>query len=84
MALACKVHEDRGGGGRQSLNDAAMLNAIHAGISATDAVTIALAGIRSTDPDQARAADLLDEVATGPGEARTTARKLRQLLRRFN
>jgi hypothetical protein len=32
-------------------NDAALLDAIHAGISATDAATVALAGVRSTDPD---------------------------------
>ena len=65
------------------MHDAAMLNAIHAGISATDAATIALVGIRSADPDHARAADLLEEVATtGPGDARKGARQLRQLLAR--
>lgn len=32
--------------------DAAMLNAIHAAISASDAATIALSGQRSVDPDQ--------------------------------
>jgi hypothetical protein len=37
-------------------NDAALLDAIHAGISGTDAATIALAGVRSTDPDHQRAA----------------------------
>jgi hypothetical protein len=31
--------------------DAGMLNAIHAGISAADAVTVALVGERSADPD---------------------------------
>jgi HEPN domain-containing protein len=67
---------------KDGFNDAAMLNAIHAGISAIDAVTVTLAGIRSTDPDHARAADLLDEVAAGPGEARASARQLRQLLGR--
>lgn len=34
--------------------DAATLEAIHAAISATDAVTLALAGVRSNDPDHAR------------------------------
>ncbi|HZJ50148.1 MAG TPA: hypothetical protein VFF07_04680 [Actinomycetota bacterium] len=45
-----------------SRNDAAMLNAIHAVISATDAVCVALAGRRSADPDHQRAADLLQEI----------------------
>ena len=64
-------------------NDAAMLEAIHAAISATDAVTCALAGIRSTDPDHSRAADLLEEI--GPkGEVATHARQLRQLLANKN
>jgi hypothetical protein len=40
-------------------NDAALLDAIHAAISATDAATVALAGVRSIDPDHQRAADLL-------------------------
>lgn len=38
-------------------NDAALLLAIHAGISACDAVTVALGGLRSTDPDHLRTAD---------------------------
>ncbi|MCA1708226.1 MAG: hypothetical protein LC808_35095, partial [Actinobacteria bacterium] len=45
-----------------SRNDAAMLNAVHAAISATDAVCVALAGRRSADPDHQRAADLLQEI----------------------
>jgi len=45
-----------------SRNDAAMLNAIHAVISATDAVCVALAGRRSADPDHQRASDLLQEI----------------------
>ncbi len=66
----------------ESLHDAAMLDAIHAAISASDAATIALARVRSTDPDHARAADLLDEVSSGPGAARAASRQLRQLLSR--
>jgi hypothetical protein len=68
----------------RSLHDAAMLNAIHAAISAADAVTVALAGQRSTDPDHGRAADLLDEVGGGSSEMKSHARQLRQLLGRKN
>jgi len=64
-------------------NDAALLDAIHAAISGTDAVTIALSGVRSTDPDHQRAADLLEEVAAAP-ESRERARQLRTLLARKN
>jgi len=60
-----------------------MLDAIHAAISAADAVTCALAGVRSTDPDHSRAADLLEEI--GPkGEVASHARQLRQLLANKN
>lgn len=62
-------------------NDAALLDAIHAAISATDAATIALGGVRSTDPDHQRAADLVEEVAAAP-EGRDRARQLRTLLAR--
>lgn len=61
-------------------SDAAMLNAIHAGISAADAVCVALAGTRSTDPDHARAVDLLEEVGRGAPEFRDKAKQLRQLV----
>src|SRR5437667_12897415 len=65
-------------------NDAALLDAIHAAISGTDAVTIALAGVRSSDPDHQRAADLLEEVAGSAPEVRERARQLRALLARKN
>ena len=65
-------------------NDAALLDAIHAAISGTDATTIALAGIRSTDPDHQRAADLLEEVAASDPEGRQRTRQLRALLARKN
>ena len=68
----------------QAEYDAVMLNAIHAGISATDAVTIAMAGLRSTDPDHQRAADLLQEVAGASGEIRAQVNQLRRLLSRKN
>src|SRR5258706_7013922 len=65
-------------------HDAALLDAIHAAISSTDAATIALAGVRSTDPDHRRAADLLEEVAASAPERRERARQLRALLTRKN
>jgi HEPN domain-containing protein len=65
-------------------NDAALLDAIHAAISSTDAVTIALAGVRSTDPDHQRAADLLEEVVASTPGSRERARQLRALLARKN
>jgi len=64
--------------------DAAMLNAIHAGISASDAATIALSGQRSADPDHMRSADLLEEVAPASREIRGQATQLRRLLARKN
>jgi len=67
-----------------SRNDAAMLNAIHAAISAVDAVTAALVGLRSADPDHQRAIDLLEEVASGSDEVKTRVRQVRQLLARKN
>jgi HEPN domain-containing protein len=69
---------------KASRADAAMLNAIHAALSAADGVSAALAGQRSSDPDHARAADLLEEVAGPSGEVRTHARQLRTLLARKN
>ena len=65
-------------------NDAALLDAIYAAISCADAATIALAGVRSTDPDHQRAADLLEEVAATASEGRERARQLRALLARKN
>lgn len=60
--------------------DAAMLNAIHAAISACDAATIALAGQRSADLDHMRAADLLDEIAPSSKEVKGQATQLRRVL----
>ncbi|TMC04731.1 MAG: HEPN domain-containing protein [Chloroflexi bacterium] len=65
-------------------NDAALLDAIHAAISGTDAVTTALAGVRSTDPDHQRAADLLEDIVASAPEDRQRARQLRSLLARKN
>lgn len=67
-----------------SRHDAAMLNAIHAAISAADAVTTVLAGRRSADPDHQRAVDLLEEVAGPSGEIRNRARQMNTLLAKKN
>ena len=64
--------------------DAAMLNSIHAGISAADGVTVALAGRRSTDPDHQRAADLLEEVGRGSESISDRVKQLRGLLAKKN
>jgi HEPN domain-containing protein len=64
--------------------DAALLNAIHAAISAADAVTVALVGRRSTDPDHQRAVDLLEEATGSAPETRTRSRQVRALLARKN
>src|SRR5260370_36958465 len=65
-------------------NDAALPDAIHAAISGSDAATVALAGVRSTDPDHQRAADLLAEVVASAPEGRERVRQLRALLARKN
>ncbi|MEO7804551.1 MAG: HEPN domain-containing protein [Actinomycetota bacterium] len=61
-------------------NDAAMLNAVHAAISATDAVCVALAGRRSSDPDHQRAADLLQEIGGKSSDITRNVKQLRMLL----
>jgi hypothetical protein len=60
--------------------DAAMLNSIHAAISASDAATIALSGQRSVDPDHMRAADLLEEVGSASIGVKAQATQRRRLL----
>lgn len=65
-------------------HDAAMLNAIHAAISGADAVSVALGGRRSADPDHQRAVNLLEEIARGSGAIGARARQLRVLLARKN
>ncbi len=62
--------------------DAALLTAVHTAISANDAVTVALGGRRSSDPDHRRAADLLEEIAGPSPELRGHARQFRDLLAR--
>jgi HEPN domain-containing protein len=62
--------------------DAAMLNAIHAAVSAADAVTVSLGGRRSTDPDHQRTADLVEELAARSEAIGGKVRQLRSLLSR--
>ncbi|MGI8773459.1 MAG: HEPN domain-containing protein [Actinomycetota bacterium] len=65
-------------------NDAAMLNAVHAAISAADAVCVALARRRSADPDHQRAADLLQEIGGRSRVLTANVKQLRMLLAKKN
>lgn len=65
-------------------HDSCLLLAIHAGISAADAVSVALGGVRSTDPDHLKAADLLEEIAIRSTVAKEQANKLRALIKQKN
>jgi hypothetical protein len=67
-----------------SRNDAALLNAVHAAISATDSVCVALAGRRSSDTNHQRAADLLEEIGGDSPALRASLKQLRMLLARKN
>jgi hypothetical protein len=69
---------------KSSRHDAAMLNSIHAAISAADAVTVALSGRRSTDPDHQRAVDLLEEVGGRSESITARVKQLRALLAKKN
>lgn len=60
--------------------EAALLCAVHAGISSCDAVCVALGGRRSADPNHALAADLLESVGQSSEAFRQKANQLRQLL----
>ena len=65
-------------------HDAALLLAIHSGISSGDAVTVALAGLHSKDPDHLKAADLLESIAARSEDIRARATQLRSLLKMKN
>jgi HEPN domain-containing protein len=65
-------------------NDAAMLNAVHAAISAADAVCVALGGRRSSDPNHQRAADLLQEIGGKSTDVSGQVRRLRELVSKKN
>jgi hypothetical protein len=64
--------------------DAALLCAVHGGISSADAVCVALDGRRSKDADHLRAADLLEEIAKNSPPIREKAAQLRALIRQKN
>lgn len=64
----------------ESRDDAAMLNAVHAAISAADAATAALAGVRSADPDHHRSADLLEESVGATKGGKAPVQQLRRLI----
>lgn len=62
-------------------HDAALLLAIHAGLTACDAVTVALRGVRSVEADHLRAADLLEAAAREASDVQQHAAQLRGLLK---
>ena len=84
LAKAEQFLEEASSAAEHARRDAAMLNAIHAAISGADAVTVALAGRRSADPDHQRAVDLLEEVAGQSAAIRARARQLGLLLAKKN
>src|SRR5256886_14893882 len=65
---------------KNSRHDAGMLNAIHAAISAADAVAVALSGRRSSDPDHQCAVDLLEQVGGKSQSFTARVTQLRALL----
>ena len=65
-------------------HDGALMDAIHAVIAACDAVTGHLEGIRSADPDHARAAHLLERVTKTENVAGTPARQFAMLIAKKN
>ena len=64
--------------------DAALLLSVHAAISSGDAVSVALAGLRSSDPDHFRAVDLLAGVVRDSEELTQRVRQMRALLQKKN
>ena len=64
--------------------DGALLCAVHAAISATDAVCVALDGRRSVEADHQRAADLLEDIGGRSDDIKERVRQLRGLLRMKN
>jgi hypothetical protein len=64
--------------------NAALLCAIHAAISGADALTVALSGLRSTDPNHMAVGDLLRSAGRGSEEFETRARQLVGILQLKN
>jgi len=65
-------------------HDAAMLAAIHAAITANDAACTALLGVRSADPEDQRAVDLLETIGDRAPDLAARARQLSALLKKKN
>lgn len=84
VAKAMQFSDEASAAMKSSRNDAALLNAVHAAISATDGVCVALVGRRSADPDHQRAADLLQEIGGKSRELTDNVRQLRMLLAKKN
>jgi HEPN domain-containing protein len=84
IAKAVQFVEEASAAIESSRNDAAMLNAVHAAITAADAICVAIAGRRSADPDHQRAADLLQEIGGGSQGISGHVRQLRMLLAKKN
>lgn len=68
----------------QGRHDGALMDAIHAAIVACDAVTGHLGGVRSADPDHARAVDLLERVTRTEDVAGSPPRQLAMLIAKKN
>jgi hypothetical protein len=64
--------------------DAALLDAVHAGMAACDTVTVTVAEVRSSDSEHLRAADLLEELGRASDDADAHARQLRLLVSKKN
>ncbi len=64
--------------------DAALLDAVHAGMCACDAVTATVAEVRSSDSEHLRAADLLEELGRASDNATAHAKQLRLLVSKKN
>ena len=84
LAKAKQFSEEAAAAITGSRNDAAMLNAVHAAISAADAVSVALGGRRSADSDHQRATDLLQEVGAKSAGMSDALRQLRMVLAKKN
>ena len=84
LAKATQYLIDCEGAAEANRHDTVMLIGIHAGISAADAVAVALAGLRSTDQDHHRTIELLEQVAGSSAGVKRHAGQLRELLARKN
>lgn len=84
LAKALEFLEEARAALSESRRDAAILNAVHAAISAADAATAASAGVRSANPDHQRTADLLEEVTGRSTRPAVHIGQFRKLLSKKN